>query len=225
VGSPYVAAMKAVLLAACPDARLLDVSHAIPPFDVRAGGFVLWAGTRDFAIGSVHLGVVDPGVGSRRRALALELDGSYYVGPDNGLFDFLRRRARSARAVSLSRPTDAAPTFEGRDVFAPAAGRLAAGTALEELGAAAELGIVPQAQPAVVWVDRFGNLVTDLDAPPERLLLNGVPVEVSARTYSEAPEGVPFWYVGSLGLIEIGLREGRADEALGATAGTPLQVG
>ncbi len=225
MGSPYVASMKAVLLATCPQARLVDLSHAIPPFDVRAGGFVLWAGTRDFAIGSVHLAVVDPGVGSQRRALALELDGSYYVGPDNGLFDFLRRRAKSARAISLAHPEGASPTFEGRDVFAPAAGRLAAGTAFEELGDAVQLGVLPPTPPSVVWVDRFGNLVTDLDAPPKRLLVNGVRVEVTARTFTEAPEGVPFWYVGSLGLIEVGLREGRADEALDAAAGTPLQVG
>src|ERR1051325_9149583 len=85
-GSPYVAAMKARLLMGCPGATLVDVGHAVPAFDVLSGAFVLWAGTRDFPAGTVHLAVVDPGVGTRRRPVAIRVDGSWYVGPDNGLF-------------------------------------------------------------------------------------------------------------------------------------------
>src|SRR2546422_3197810 len=137
-GSPYVAAMKAVILAGCPTAMLVDVSHAVPPFDTVSGAFVLWAGVRHFGPGAVHLAVVDPGVGSARRAVAFSLDGSFYTGPDNGLFGLVVSEAVASGAepevVQLERPAEAAATFEGRDVFAPAAAALASGHPLPSLG-------------------------------------------------------------------------------------------
>src|SRR5581483_6807292 len=97
-GSPYVAAMKGAVLGLCPEATVVDVSHAIPAFDIRAGAFVWWAGTRHFPAGSVHLAVVDPGVGSERRAVAARVGESYFVGPDNGLFGMVIEEA-GARAA------------------------------------------------------------------------------------------------------------------------------
>lgn len=219
--------MKGVVLAACPDARLVDVGHEVPAFDVVAGGFVLWAGTRHFPPGCVHVAVVDPGVGSSRRALAVSAGGSWYVAPDNGLLWLLAARAGIDQAVALERPSGASPTFEGRDVFAPAAARLACGVELAALGSRVEpdsLVIPADVASRVIWVDRFGNLVTALEPPLSALLVGGRLVSTVARTYAEAPAGQPFLYTGSMGFVEVGLGRGRADELLGAGPGTPLQV-
>src|SRR6266849_3309691 len=133
-GSPLVAAMKAMVLAGCPHATLVDVSHEVPHFDVFAGAFMLFAGTRHFGPASVHLAVVDPGVGSARRRLAIRAGGRFYVGPDNGLFGIVIEEVGMQQAVELAPMPGGAPTFEGRDVFAPAAAALASGVPLESLG-------------------------------------------------------------------------------------------
>jgi len=231
-GSPYVAAMKARLLAGCPGASLVDVSHSVASFDVRAGAFVLWAGTRDFPPGSVHLAVVDPGVGGPRRPLAIQVKGSWYVGPDNGLFGMVLDEAEEEEAAAatvvaheLRRPPGASATFEGRDVFAPAAAALAAGAPVMDLGiplegAPARLPVRP---PSVLWVDSFGNLVTSLRPPVRGVRVAGREVRAVARTYSEAPSGQPFFYVGSMGLIEVGMREASAAHLLGAGPGAPVE--
>ena len=220
--------MKARLLEGCPSATLVDVGHAVPPFDVLSGAFVLWAGTRHFARGAVHLAVVDPGVGGQRRPVAFELAGSWYVGPDNGLFGLVLGRASASPGpgIELDRPATASPTFEGRDVFAPAAAAIAAGRAPASLGRplAGRLAGLPLESPAILWVDGFGNLVTSLEPPVAGLLINGREVRTSARTFSDAPPGTPFLYVGSMGFVEVGIREGRADERLGARSGTPVEA-
>lgn len=212
--------MKAAVLKACPRAQLIDVDHSLPAFEVSLASFVLWAATRDFTPGTVHLAVVDPGVGGDRRALAVEAGGCFYVAPDNGLLTTVIGHRRDVAAVSLDRPSAASPTFEGRDVFAPAAGALAAGARLAELGRpATDLVVLPDPGPSVVWVDGFGNLVTNLEPPLSRVSVKGVEVRLGVRTFAEAPAGQPFWYVGSLGLVEIGVREDRADRVLGAGRG------
>ena len=226
-GSPYVAAMKARVLAGCPEAVLVDVSHSVPPFDISSAAFVVWAGTSEFPPGSVHLAVIDPGVGSQRRPVALEADGRWYVGPDNGIFGMLVAESRSAvRAVRLFRPAGASATFEGRDVFAPAAAALAAGRPPESIGTALESEpmALPPGPPSVLWVDNFGNLITSLRPPQRGVRVGGREVRERARTYSEAPPATPFFYVGSLGLIEVGVREGRAADLLGAGSGTTVEA-
>jgi S-adenosyl-L-methionine hydrolase (adenosine-forming) len=216
--------MKAVILARCPDAALVDVSHEIPAFDVAAGAFLLWAGTRDFSPGAVHLAVVDPGVGTARRRLALRAGGRFYVAPENGLLDFVLEEHAVEAAVVLEPPPGASRTFEGRDVFAAAAGLLAAGRPLEGLGTAAGgLFKLPAQPPRVLWVDGFGNLVTSLKPPVSALRVNGREVRASAATFGEAPPDEPFHYIGSLGYVEVGVREGRADTALGAGAGSAVE--
>jgi S-adenosylmethionine hydrolase len=217
--------MKAAMLRVCPEALFVDISHEIPPFDISAGGFVLWAGSQDFPPTTVHLAVVDPGVGGERRAIALSTGVALFVGPDNGLFSMLLRHRRGVTAVELERPPPVSATFEGRDVFAPAAARLACGEPLAALGRPVDdLVVLPDPGKSVLWVDNFGNLVTNLSPPVGRLQVGDRPVTRSARTYSDAPADEPFWYVGSLGLVEIGLRQGRADVYLGAGTGTPVSV-
>ncbi|HEX6489241.1 MAG TPA: SAM-dependent chlorinase/fluorinase [Candidatus Dormibacteraeota bacterium] len=225
-GSPYVAALKAAVLASCPDAVLVDVTHSLEPFAIDSASFVLWAGTRHFEPGSVHLAVVDPGVGTARRALALSADGRFYVGPDNGLFAVVVEEAQSISAVELQRPPGASPTFEGRDLFAPSAARLSRGEALESLGSKVEISALAPAVasgPRVVWVDRFGNLVLSLRPPVRPLRLGGVLVEELARTFGEAPPGIPFCYEGSMGRLEIGVRNGRADSVIGVGVGARVE--
>ena len=225
-GSPYVAAMKARLLEGCPSATLVDISHSVPAFRPAAAAFVLWAGTRHFGPGAVHLCVVDPGVGGTRRALAFRLGGGYFVGPDNGVFGMLLREAEPERpeAVELARPAGAAPTFEGRDVFAPAAAALAAGTPLRKLGKAVDGLVAPaSSRPSVLWVDAFGNLVTSLRPPLGGLRIGGTEVRATATTYSAAPPDQLFWYVGSMGLVEVAVREDSAAALLGAGPGTLVE--
>lgn len=227
-GSPYVAAMKARLLAGCPEATLVDVSHSIRAFDVFAAAFVLWAGTRHFQPGAVHLAVVDPGVGSSRRGVAFALGGSWYVGPDNGLFGLVLAEGPNDETpigVELAQPAGASPTFEGRDVFAPAAAAIAAGGHAEALGPplSGKLTRLPARSPCVLWVDHFGNLVTSLKPPISALRINAREVRTVVHTFSEAPRDTLFLYVGSMGYVEIGLWRARADERLGAEPGTPIE--
>jgi S-adenosyl-L-methionine hydrolase (adenosine-forming) len=225
IGSPYVAAMKAVVLSRCPEALLVDVSHEVPAFDVPAGAFLLWAGTRDFGAGCIHLAVVDPGVGTARGRVAVRAGGSFFVAPDNGLLDLVLEDHALEAAVVLERPESVSRTFEGRDVFAPAAGSLAAGRPLEALGApTAQLVRLPPERPRVLWVDRFGNLVTNLKPPVSGLRIGSREVRLSAATFAEAPSGEPFFYTGSLGYVEVGVREARADEALQADVGAFVEA-
>jgi S-adenosylmethionine hydrolase len=221
--------MKARLLAGCPEASLVDISHSVDAFDIHAGAFVLWAGTRDFPPGTVHLAVVDPGVGGPRRPLALQVNGSWFVGPDNGVFGMVLDDAQDTAArvvvLELRRPVGASATFEGRDVFAPAAAALAAGRPLASVGieVQGEPARLPPRPPSVLWVDNFGNMVTSLRPPVQGVRVAGREVRAAARTYAEAPEGQPFFYVGSIGLIEVGVREASAAALLGVGPGAPVE--
>src|SRR5213079_38431 len=164
--------MKGVVLAGCPNAVLDDVSHEVPRFDVFAGAFMLFAGTRHFGGGSVHLAVVDPGVGSTRRRLVVQA------------------------VHELAPRPHGAPTFEGRDVFAPAAAALAAGVPIESLGPPADPPAgLPETGPRVLWADGFGNLVTNLKPPLRRLRVHNHDIVATAKTYAEARSGEPFVYV------------------------------
>lgn len=227
-GSPYVAAMVGVIVGRAPDARVTVLSSTVPAFDVLSGAVMLWAGTRHWPAGAVHLAVVDPGVGTSRAAVAVRCGGSWYVGPDNGLFGLVASEAAGGveEAWRLSRPAGASATFEGRDVFAPAAAALAAGAPAAGLGTRTDpvVAPLPGSGPRVLWVDHFGNLLTDLRARPGAVRLGGRTVDLHARTFGEAPPAAPFLYRGSMGFWEIGMREGRADRLLGARSGTPLEV-
>jgi len=224
-GSPLVAAMKGIVLAGCPTATLVDVSHEVPRFDISAGAFMLFAGTRHFSGGSVHLVVVDPGVGGPRRRLAISAGGRFYIGPDNGLFAIVIDEVGVQEVIELAARHDGSPTFEGRDVFAPAAAALASGVPLESLGPPTDPPAgLPDTGPRVLWTDGFGNLVTNLKPPARRMRIHNHDITAIASTYSEAKPNEPFVYVGSMGYLEIGVPEARADRLLGARAGMPVEL-
>jgi len=231
----YVAEMKGVLLSRAPDAVLVDVTHEIPPGDVLAGQYVLARTWQRFPAGTVHLAVVDPGVGSERRALAAAAGGHGFVAPDNGL---LTPVLAGATIVALPEPTGAAPTFHGRDLFAPAAAALALGTAIEALGVTIH-DPVRRSPPEpterdgamighVVYVDRFGTLVTNL---PGAAAARARVVWIGAHTigplrhsFSDVRPGVPLALVGSGGALEIAVRGGSAADTLAAQVGMEVRI-
>jgi S-adenosylmethionine hydrolase len=217
--------MKAMVLAGCPNAVLVDVSHEVPHFDVSAGAFMLFAGTRHFGADSVHLAVVDPGVGSPRRRLAIRAGGRYYVGPDNGLFAIVIEEVGLQEAVELAPRPHGAPTFEGRDVFAPAAAALASGIPLSSLGNPTDPPkMLEDASPRVLWADGFGNLVTNLKPPARRMRIHNHDIIATATTYADGRVNEPFVYVGSMGYLEVAVREARADKLLGARPGMKVEL-
>jgi S-adenosylmethionine hydrolase len=251
----FVGVCHGVIARRCPDARVIDLDHAIPRHDVLAGALTLAAAMR-FLPPGVVLAVVDPGVGSERRALALrsEQEDHLFVGPDNGLLMVaVDRLGGVAEAVEISssreRLTPTSNTFHGRDVFAPVAAALAAGEPLSELGEPASTdGLVrltlPTAEPAaggllahVIHRDTFGNLV--LDARPEQLagLLGrtgaGVSIECGgarheasvASSFAQAPEGALLLYEDSWGLLALAVNRGSAAQLLGAERGQELLLG
>jgi S-adenosylmethionine hydrolase len=217
--------MKAMVLAGCPNAVLVDVSHEVPRFDVSAGAFMLFAGTRHFPGGSVHLAVVDPGVGSSRRRLVVQAGGRFYIGPDNGLFAIVIDEVGLQKTIELAPRPHGAPTFEGRDVFAPAAAALASGVPLESLGPPTDPPVaLPDTGPRVLWVDGFGNLVTNLKPPARRMRIHNHDIVATATTYSDGRPNEPFVYLGSMGYLEVAVREARADKLLGARSGMKVEL-
>jgi len=232
----YVAELKGVLLRGAPGATLVDISHDLAPGDVVAAAYVLGRTWQAFPSGTVHLAVVDPGVGTRRRALAAEADGHRFVAPDNGLLSRVLH-GRQARVVALNAPADASPTFHGRDVFAPAAARLACGETVEALGReVSDPVLLPPLRlerhggdlvGEVVHVDRFGTLVTNL---PGVRVAAAATVRIGAYdlalhgTFADVAPGDPVAFVGSGGTVEIAVRDARADAALGATRGVEVRA-
>ena len=244
----YVGALKGVVASVAPGVPVVDLSHEVAPQDVMEAAFVLRGAYRYFPEGTVHLAVVDPGVGTDRRAVALRAHGHLFVGPDNGLFALVLGDAPADAAVVLDRPEvwrvpDPAPTFHGRDVFAPVAARLADGAALDAVGTPvdpASLRVlrwtlpIPDAEGVrgrVVHVDRYGNAVTnvaaaDLDARRAgravKVYAGGAVLRGLRRTYADVEPGDPVALVGSAGLVEVAVRDGNAAELLGIRRGTPV---
>lgn len=234
----YVAEVKAALLRAAPHATLVDVTHAVPPGDLRAAAYLLGRTWHRFPEGTVHLAVVDPGVGTPRAALAFGTAGHWFVGPDNGLFTPVLRDA-AVEIVTLAIPPTAAPTFHGRDLFAPAAAALASGAALRALGQP-YLGIphrLSYRDPhyegksvvgEVVYVDRFGTLVTNLtpEMVPDYAVIEieGLDIGPLRRTFGDVPTGGLLAYLGSGGQVEIAVRDGSAARRLGMGVGGRIRV-
>ncbi|WP_242339749.1 MULTISPECIES: S-adenosyl-l-methionine hydroxide adenosyltransferase family protein [Anaeromyxobacter] len=233
-GSGYPAQLKAVLLAAHPDARLVDVSHEVPAFDVLAGALLLEACVPWFPPAAIHLAVVDPGVGTARRALCVvDPAGRLLVGPDNGLLTpFLGAGARAFEITpGVAVPAPRSATFHGRDLFAPAAAFLAAGGAPERLGPSLsdpERLAWPGAERrggalagVTLAADPFGNLVTSVreadlaGAAVAEVRVGGERVRF-VRTFGDGAPGELVAYVGSGGRVELAVREGSAAARLGA---------
>lgn len=245
---PYVGAVKGVILAHAPQARIVDISHEIPPYDVQAGAYVVANACGYFPTGTVHVAVVDPGVGGRRRAVAIVTDRYLLVGPDNGLFGWLLSglELRAVYAIEMvGRPVS--PTFHARDIFAPFAGRWVTGaepdvrlTAIERLAAPeppTAAGPLTRAEGGrmvvrVIWIDRFGNLVTgvrrrdlSIEAPsPLRGRLGTERIESLRLTYEGGSRDVPFFVWGSSDFLEVSVDQGSAAAVTGARVGSILEI-
>ncbi|MER3455341.1 MAG: hypothetical protein C4303_01150 [candidate division GAL15 bacterium] len=244
----YVAEVRAVLLAPAPGARVevVDISHAVRPHHVREAAYLLRSAVRSFPPGTVHVAVVDPTVGTARRAVVVSSGGHLLVGPDNGLLLPAARSLGSPQVRELVHPDlrrpCVYPTFWGRDVFAPAARWLALGFPFEEVGPEVRDPVVleeraPQRAPGllvgeVVTCDAFGNLGTNipgswLDSLPEAVwvrLENRAEPARRVRTYADAAPGTLVVLVGSDGLVEVAVREGNAASRLGGRPGDPVEL-
>lgn len=237
----YVAEMKGVIATRAALTIIDDVSHDIAPGDVHGAAWAVAGYWRRYPAGAVHIVVVDPGVGGPRRALAVAADGRVLVGPDNGVFSRVLHDAGDARVVAIADAalpsTAVSATFHGRDVFAPAAAHLALGNPIDDLGSSiADAVMLDLPLPArhgdrvhgvVVHVDRFGNLITNIDAGavhgPARVIISGVACRL-ARTYAEAERGALIAVVGSRGLLEVAVRDGSAAARLNVRRGEAAVV-
>ena len=230
---PYVAEMRGVLYSRAPGVILADMSHGIPPGDVSAAAYLFGRTWHRFPVGTIHLVVVDPGVGTGRAALAFSGAGHWFVGPDNGVFTSALDRA-DAPLMAISAGPDAAPTFHGRDLFSPTAAALATGAPLASLGEPLPTLPVRLTLPApfyegktvvgeVISVDRFGNLVTNLtsaEVPPYAVVeVDETEVGPLRRTFSDVDSGSLLAYVGSGGQVEIAVRDGSAARRIGLGVG------
>ncbi len=241
---PYVGIVKGVILGINPAARLVDLTHRVPPHDVLRGALALDTAYRVFPRGTVHLAVVDPGVGSPRRPLLVEAHGHVFVGPDNGLFGFLLDAA-DAVAVALENRayhrTPTSRTFHGRDIFAPVAAHRSLGVSPRRFGPVVGDPVrLAWARPQrrghqvvgqVLLADRFGNLLTnvtvaDLPGPPDACVveIGATRIEGVVGTYAERPGGALGAVLESSGRLEIFVREGSAVKRLGVAPGAPVTL-
>lgn len=237
----YVGAMKGVVLSLAPEAVLVDITHQVPRQDVAAGALALAQAAPLFPPGSIHVAVVDPGVGGQRADLVVEAAGSIYVGPDNGVLAMAAQPPRQAFRIDNPhfRREPVSPTFHGRDVFAVAAGRIARGAAPREVGPAlsaiVELAVMAdgplagECRASVVHVDGFGNLVTSLvggrtDGNWQVQCGERHFAVAGGRSYADVGVGALIVYEGSSGRIEIAVRDGSAALLLGARAGSQLEL-
>jgi len=235
----YVAAMKAVLLKECPDARLVDVTHQIPAGDILAGTLCLERAIAAFAPATIHLAVVDPGVGSSRRILVVSIADQLVLCPDNGLITWAWRRSPPGTAHELTwRPPRSSSTFHGRDVMAPAAGMLAAGAGLKPIARPIDDPLLLDVQPIrdvgqagqIIHFDRFGNAITNIlkEAIGARsethVWIAGRDLGPIKNTYSDVAKGDALAMIGSSGLLEISVRDGSAKTNLDLTIGRMIQL-
>ncbi len=229
LAGPYTGQVKAVLYREAPGVQVIDLFADAPAGRPRPAAYLLAAYAAWFPPGTVLLAVVDPGVGGARAAIVVEADGRSYVGPDNGLFELVIRRAEAVRSREvLWRPEPLSASFHGRDLFAPVAARLASG----ELPASRPAEPLrrpdwPDDLSEIVYVDHYGNAMTGLRAgilPQAARLSVGGRMLTRARTFSDVPPDTAFWYENGNGLAEIAVNGGRADAALRLGIGSPVAV-
>ena len=228
---PYTGQVKAVLHRIAPAVPVIDLFADAPAGNPKASAYLLAAYAAWFPTRTVFLCVVDPGVGGSRPPAMVEADGNWYVGPGNGLFELVRRRAGKAQDWDIEwRPERLSASFHGRDLFAPVAAMLALGKPPPgrlQAEAPDREWDWPDDLGEVVYIDHFGNAMTGLRAnmlaANARLAVAGQPVE-RASTFSDRPQGAALWYENSNGLAEIAVNQARADRALGLAIGTPVEV-
>jgi len=242
----YVGAMKAVLLSISEKARLVDISHQIPPQDIMAGAWVVRNSAMLFPPNTVHLVVVDPGVGTNRKPIAIKIKDQYLVGPDNGIFSLITDQY-DYKGVELTNPefwrADQSSTFHGRDIFAPVAAHLSNGVKMSELGEPIEkLETYRWAVPIsdrdgvqgwVVHIDHFGNLISNIPESMIRDAVGGGDLKIYVgntifdtvvNTFGDVPDGEPAAYIGSSGVLEIAINKGDAREMLGVEKGAQISI-
>ncbi|NOZ09850.1 MAG: SAM-dependent chlorinase/fluorinase [Gammaproteobacteria bacterium] len=227
----YVGQLHGVLHQAVAGLDIIDLLHQVPHFDIRSGAYLLPSFVNLFPVETVFVCIVDPGVGGVRRPLMLQVDGRWYVGPDNGLFRLLLRRASEAQIWEiLWRPENLSASFHGRDLFAPVAGMLA-------------MGKRPDCRPCkiddtdhddwpddlarIIYIDHYGNAVTGLRAvnmDPGCPLVVGRNTLSSAQTFADVPMGAGFWYANANGLVEIAVNQGHAASQLGIELGEAVSL-
>jgi len=243
---PYVAEMKAVILTICPRAVIVDISHGVRRHDIRMGTYILYRATRYFPKGTIHVAVVDPGVGTKRKPIVIETKRSTYVGPDNGLLALPAGKEGILHVYEIRNPKyilrEVSRTFHGRDIFSCAAAHIANGVPPSKLGPELSDFVKPIfAKPRVIdgeriigeiiYIDGFGNLVTDVS--PSELTLLGIEegdeakVVIGGRTlklrlcaaYGDVPAGSPLLIFGSAGLLEVSINMGDAARSLNVKVG------
>ena len=242
----YVGVLKAVLISIAPEARLIDISHQIPPQDIMAGAWVVRNAAMLYPPDSVHLVVVDPGVGTARKPVALRIKDQFFVGPDNGIFSLIAD-SQNYQAVELTNPDYWLPspsrTFHGRDIFAPVAAHLSEGVPLGDLGKPADqLETYRWAVPIsdkdgiqgwIVHIDHFGNLISNI---PEKMIreaaalanlkiyVGNTILEEIVDTFGDVEEGEPAAYIGSSGVLEVAINKGSARQMLGVEKGAQISI-
>lgn len=228
---PYVGQLHAVLVQQAPQVPVVDLFHGVPTFDIRAGAYLLPAYAGAFPQNSVFLCVVDPGVGTARAAVVLQADGRWYVGPDNGLFHILARRAHAQQTHLITwRPAHLSASFHGRDLFAPIAAILARGEwpPCEPTELTVPAGPQwPDDLAQVLYIDHYGNAVTGLRTATlsaNRILKIGKHRLRYQRVFADAPAGEGFWYENANGLAEIAVNQGRADKVLQLCLGDTVTI-
>ena len=230
LSGPYVGQMHAVLAQQAPGVPVIDLFHDLPGHTIQAGAYLLPAYAREFPPGSVFVGVVDPGVGGARRPVMVRADERWYVGPDNGLFHIVARRARLVANYEIVwRPARLSASFHGRDLFAPVAAMLARRQVPEHVPTelSAPFPGWPDDLPQALYIDRFGNVVTGLRAAgmaPGAGVRVGQIVLTRAETFESVSAGHGFWYENSSGLVELAVNQGRADDILRVGVGDPVYV-
>jgi S-adenosylmethionine hydrolase len=242
----YVGTMKGVILSICPKAQIVDISHGIAPFEITEGAYTIAQAYRVFPKKTVHVVVVDPGVGTARRPILVEAAGQYFIGPDNGVLAMVYgNQAHKVRLIANEKyfRQPVSRTFHGRDIFAPVAAHLAAGVPPAQFGKRIEDYLKPvfdKPQRAgkrtwngqVLKIDRFGNIITNflatdfpnLEAQNVAFSVGPQEVTVIAHNYAETSPGELFAIVGSSGYYEISISQASAAKRIGCAAGGPVEL-
>jgi len=242
---PYVAEMKAVILSICPDALFVDISHKIRKFDVRMGAFILSQAAPYFPSGTIHVAVVDPGVGTERRPIIIETERSFYVGPDNGLLVLSAQREEISRIYEIANPKftlkNVSRTFHGRDIFSPAAAYLAKGIPPSHFGPEIHDPVTPsfteptvqqnEIRGEVIQIDGFGNIITNValkdlktigveEGKSLSLKLGGRDLTLRlCSAYNQVPRKTLLAIIGGSGFLEISVNQGDASQVFSVEPG------
>jgi len=247
---PYVAEMKAVILSIAPQARIVDITHEIEKFNIRMGAYVLASAAPYFPPNTIHVAVVDPGVGTKRRSIIAETRRSLYVGPDNGLLMLAAHKEHITNVYQIDNPkymlSKVSKTFHGRDIFAPAAAHLAQGNKPSDFGPAIQDYILPEfAKPharngellgEVLHIDDFGNIISNItledlekmefhEGTSFLVRLGGKTLNIRfCSAYGEVPAGTPLALIGSSNFLEVADNQGNASRIFKAKVGDTFHV-